>query len=343
MPKQQDLQYMWLTNFCESLRIFVSIVMIQLVVIIYALSFLSYDLEFLRKLSILTLMAQFIGLILLILLCKLNKFFNQLDVIKGIFVLVLLVVVITTVIAQIIGYLDMQLTFHLFENQDAINYLNIKLTVSTVLICLSLVRYFYVQDQWHKQVQKLSEARLNALQARIKPHFLFNSLNTIASLISFNADQAEIAIADFSHLMRRTFTHKESTISIEEELLWVKKYLAIEKLRLAERLQYDIEVDSELLTTSIPVLCVQPLVENAILHGIQPLEQGGKIDIRILKQNSQLLIEVRNPYSTKRMTHTSGMALANIKERLQLQYGNKAAMQINAGVDCYAVSLSIPL
>jgi len=343
MLQKQQLQNIWLTDFCENSRIFVSIVMIQIVVIIYTLSFLSFDLEFFRKLSNLTFLAQLVGLSLLILLCKLRHFFNCFDVVKGVFVLILLVILFTTFLSQLIGYLDMQLRFNLLGDQNTINYFNIKLSVSSVLICVALVRYFYIQDQWHQQIQKLSDARLNALQARIKPHFLFNSLNSIASLITIDADRAELAIADFSSLMRRTFTHKEKFISISEELSWVKQYLAIEKLRLDKRLKYNINCDTDLYIKKIPVLCLQPLVENAILHGLQPLENGGIIDINIFAQENSLFIQVSNPFIFQLDSNSNGMALANIKERLHLQYGSKAFMQIDKDNDIYTITISMPL
>ncbi|VAW42317.1 hypothetical protein MNBD_GAMMA01-1098 [hydrothermal vent metagenome] len=343
MSKKQQLKNIWLTDFCESLRVFISIVIIQIVVVIYALSFLSFDMEFLRKLSILTLLAQLVGLILLILLCKLRNFFNRLEVVKGVVVLSLLVVAFTSFLAQVIGYLDMQLTFVLFTSQDAINYLNIKLSLSAMVICLALVRYFYIQDQWHRQVQKLSEARLNALQARIKPHFLFNSLNSIASLISIDSHRAELAITDFSSLMRKTFTHKDTDINVKEELEWVKQYLAIEKLRLDTRLSYNIECDASLFTKQIPILCLQPLVENAVLHGIAPLENGGNIDISIDSRDNVLIMQVCNPYIYNKSPKSNGMALKNIAERLLLQYGTTAFIQVEKDDGLYCVKIGIPL
>ncbi|MBL4772056.1 MAG: histidine kinase [Alcanivoracaceae bacterium] len=255
----------------------------------------------------------------------------------------MLVVLFTSFLSQVIGYLDMQLRFNLLGDRTAINHLNIKLSVSSVLICLALVRYFYIQDQWHQQIQKLSDARLNALQARIKPHFLFNSLNSIASLIRIDAERAELAIADFSSLMRRTFTHREKYISIDQELSWVKQYLAIEKLRLDKRLSYNINCDSELLTKQIPILCIQPLVENAILHGIQLLEDGGNIDIEIFRQKHSLIIQVSNPYIINNRKDSNGMALENIRERLQLHYGSKATMQASQENDVYNITIGIPL
>lgn len=333
----------WLTDFCESKQIVVSIIMIQIVVLIYALSFLAFNSEFLRKLSMLTLLCQFTGLNIIITLCKLNKYFNSFSVSVGVILLIIYLIILTSLLSQIIGYYDFILGFNILSNQIAINYLNIKLSLSSVMICLALIRYFYIQDQWNQQILKHSEARLNALQARIKPHFLFNSLNSIASLITIDPDKAEVAIADFSNLMRRTFTHKNKNITINEELNWVNQYLSIEKLRLDKRLQYQIKCDESLLPKNIPVLCLQPLVENAILHGIQPLENGGTIAISISKVQKTCVIQVSNPYIIYENKHSNGMAIANIRERLQLQYGNKANLRIKDTGKKYQASLRIPL
>lgn len=343
MRKKPRLEKAWLTDFCSSLHIFVSIIVIQIVVLIYALSFLSFDVEFLRKLSILTLLGQLTGLTLLVVLCKLRHLFNRFDVIKGVILVVLLVTMITTFIAQVIGYLDIQLTFDMLREQQNINLLNIKLSVAAVLICLALIRYFYIQDQWNHQVKKLSDAQLHALQARIKPHFLFNTLNSIASLISFDAERAEQAIVDFSSLMRRAFIHQDKMISIAEELEWVKQYLAIEKLRLGERLDFCITCDERLYQKKIPVLCLQPLVENAILHGIQPLEDGGLIGIKLSFNDDFLMIVINNPYaSDDALAPINGVALNNIRERLSLEYGEKASMTIKKDNGLFEIMLKIP-
>ena len=333
----------WLTDFCDSKHMFVSIIMIQIVVFIYALSFLSFDSIFLHKFSVLTLLCQFIGINIFIALCKLRNLFNYLDVYLGVVFLVIFITLISTLLSQIIGYLDLQLAFNLLVNQETINYVNLKISLSAVLICLALIRYFYIQDRWNEQVNKLSEARLNALQARIKPHFLFNSLNSIASLISIDPERAEIAIADFSSLMRRTFTHKDKLITIEQELSWIQQYLNIEKLRLDERLIYNLNCEKNLLQIQIPVLCLQPLVENAILHGIQPLEKGGTIEVIILSKENNLIMQVNNPYIDNKQIHSNGMAIKNIRERLSLQYGDYATIDIKDSHNQYQIKICIPL
>jgi two-component system sensor histidine kinase AlgZ len=347
MTTNQTLKGRWLTDFCDNKQIFVSVVMIQIVVIIYALSSLSFNFAFLYSLSVLTLLAQFIGMTLVILLCKLRHWLNQFNVVTGVLLVIAIVVLQTSFISQLIGFLELQLSLQLITGDESINHINLKLSLSSVIICLALIRYFYIQDQWHQQIEKLADARLIALQARIKPHFLFNSLNSIAALIGVDTEKAEVAIADFSDLMRRTFSHKDKFITIKDELKWVEQYLAIEKLRLDKRLQYQINCDPKLLNYKIPILCIQPLVENSIIHGLQPLEKGGKIDIKISDANSILMIEVQNPFIEVNIksnpSNSNQMALQNIHERLKLHYGNKATIQIDKSNNIYTVTVSIPL
>ena len=343
MQNINSTQMPWLTDFCNNLRIFISIIVIQIAVFIYSFGFLSFDFEYLRKLSILTLLAQLVGITILIVLCKLRSFLNKFDVVFGVLALTLLIVFITTILAQIIGYLDLQLTFNLFDDQHAVNFINFKLTIASIIICLALIRYFYIQDQYNRQIQSLSDARIGALQARIKPHFLFNSLNSIASLISIDSTRAEKAVTDFSSLMRRTFTYKDKTITIAEELKWIEQYLAIEKLRLDERLECDISCEKSCENKMIPTLSIQPLVENAIIHGIQPLEQGGLISIKISSENNRLSIIVTNPFIVKTNANSNGMALVNIRERLKLQFGSKAGLTTQGENGQFTATITLPL
>jgi two-component system sensor histidine kinase AlgZ len=332
----------WLTDFCETIRLFVAVVMIQILVIVYSLSFLSFTSDYFRQLSILSLLAQLTGLFHLIILCKFKKFFNYFRVIPGLGMLVILVVLITTAISQLVGWLDLQLSLNLFRNQNSINHLNIKLAVTALIICLALIRYFYIQDRWKLQVEVLSSSRLMALQSRIKPHFLFNTLNSIASLIGIDSQKAEQAIIDLSSLMRRTFVQQKKEVSLADELKFVNQFLSIEKLRLGERLDYSIDCDQKLYSKKIPVLSLQPLVENAIIHGIQPMENGGKIQISIFDKNKLLMIIVSNPFLQDSKKPVNGIALKNIEERLKLLYGTKSFMKITTNKQIFTIQLGIP-
>jgi two-component system sensor histidine kinase AlgZ len=220
----------------------------------------------------------------------------------------------------------------------------VKVVVATVLTMLLLLRYFYVQNQWQQQIKALAEAQMNAFQARIKPHFLYNSLNSIASLIAIDPPAAEQAVMDLSGLFRRAFTQRQQNMtSLEKELAWVNQYLAIEQLRLAERLQYQQQVDDSLLTQRIPMLTIQPLIENAVIHGIAHLAEGGCIKLNIERSHQQIRISVRNPFAAERVESGSGTALDNIRTRLALQYGEKGVLSTDQSDGCFHVQVVIPL
>lgn len=174
-----------------------------------------------------------------------------------------------------------------------------------------------------------SQAELSALQAKINPHFLFNTLNSIASLISFDPSKAEKAVEKLSKLFRLTLDHSlKEEVLLEESLRTVESYLDLEQLRLGSRLKFNISVEGELGHTFVPGLLIQPLVENSVKYGISPSVEGGEINLRI-SLSEYCTIEVENtgaPWSEK--ASDSGHGLENIRERLSLLYGENWAMDI---------------
>lgn len=216
----------------------------------------------------------------------------------------------------------------------------------SAIVTLIVLRYFYVQHQWQRNVEAEARARLQALQARIHPHFLFNALNAIASLIRGRPHQAEQAVLDLADMLRAALAYQER-ITLEAELELTRRYLAIESLRLGERLQVDWQLADDLpLDLFIPALLLQPLAENAIHHGIQQLPEGGTLTIRIERQPRALKITVANPRSSsgvavKKSGH--GIAQHNIRQRLQLAYNAPHPLDIIETPTRYQVAFSIPL
>ena len=220
----------------------------------------------------------------------------------------------------------------------------VKVWVATILTMVLLLRYFYVQNQWQQQIKALAEAQMNAFQARMKPHFLYNSLNSIASLIAIDPPAAEQAVMDLSGLFRKAFTQRRQNMTrLTKELEWVNQYLAIERLRLSDRLQYKQQVDDGLLEQRIPLLTIQPLIENAVIHGIAHLADGGCINLTIERYNQHMKITVQNPVDTKRIKSGCGTALDNIKTRLALHYGQDAALSISQSDAYFEAQVMIPL
>ncbi|MBK6350801.1 MAG: histidine kinase [Proteobacteria bacterium] len=157
------------------------------------------------------------------------------------------------------------------------------------------LRYFYVSQQWRRSVELEARARIHALQARIRPHFLFNSMNTIAALTRSNPVQAEEAIEDLSDLFRVSLSDARAQITLQEEIEIARTYQRIEQLRLGDRLQVRWDVGALPPRCMVPSLLLQPLLENAIGHGIEPLPQGGIVDIRGRLGEGAIMLEVTNP------------------------------------------------
>ncbi len=190
-----------------------------------------------------------------------------------------------------------------------------------------VLRYFYVQQQLREQEQSELQSRIQALQSRIRPHFLFNSMNIIASLIATDPDTAESVVEDLSELFRASLNDAGNQVSLAEELALCERYVRIEGLRLGDRLRltWDVEVPPQ--TIKIPLLTLQPLLENAIYHGIQPLPEGGTITVRVRYQSGQVWVQITNPVpppEARGETQGNRMAVNNIKSRLAVLYGAEA-------------------
>ena len=175
-----------------------------------------------------------------------------------------------------------------------------------------------------------TEAELQALQAKINPHFLFNTLNSIASLISENPKAAESTVEKLSELFRYTLRNAErNTVSVGDELDIVRTYLEIEKVRFGERLRYDIRCDAGVRDLTIPALIIQPLVENSIKHGIGPKVDGGTIIIEAKQREKNCEISVIDDGKGLNGTRNEGgFGLKSIEERLRLRYGESASLRI---------------
>lgn len=188
------------------------------------------------------------------------------------------------------------------------------------------------------------EAQLNNLSAQLNPHFLFNSLNNIKALVIDDPKSARRAIDLLADLLRNSlYSGNKQMITVKEELELVKDYLELEKLRLEERLQYNIEINNEPENLMLPRLSIQTLVENAIKHGIGQQKQGGLISIQLNNEHSALIIAVSNPGSLKSVEESGGLGIKNLNERLQLQYKGEAHFTISEANDTVTASIKIPV
>ena len=210
-----------------------------------------------------------------------------------------------------------------------------------VLVAGGIYRYFRLRGRAY--APSFSEARLQALQARIRPHFLFNSLNTVLGLIRSNPKLAESTLENLADLFRVFMRDAREMVPLDDEVVTCKEYLAIEKLRLAPRLDVCWKIDGMPGDALVPSLLLQPLLENAVHHGIEPRTETGVLNICITLVGERVRVEIDNPISTTVASRPGNqMALSNVRERLMLLYDMAAELRTGPQGDRYQVLLEFP-
>jgi two-component system sensor histidine kinase AlgZ len=214
--------------------------------------------------------------------------------------------------------------------------------VLALLLCGALLFYFHLRAKALSPA--IAEARLQALQARIRPHFLFNSINAVLSLVRTDARQAEVALEDMADLFRVLMRDNRDLAPLADEVLLCRQYLALEKLRLGERLQVEWHLNSMPGDALVPPLVLQPLLENAVYHGIEPSSGPGVVSINIFYKGGDVHAILRNPYQAKGGRHHGGnkMALDNVRERLALHFDAEGSLESKVVADAYEVHLRMP-
>ena len=190
----------------------------------------------------------------------------------------------------------------------------------------------------------VTEARLQALQARIRPHFLFNSINGVLGVLRADPKRAESALMDMAELFRVLMRDNRDLQPLADEITLTRQYLDLEKLRLGDRLNVVWKLDKMPAGAMVPPLVLQPIAENAVYHGIEPIAQPGVIEIEVTRLRSELFITVRNPFLERPGTHHGGnkMAMQNIRERLALHFDAEARMTSGPRDGRYQVQLVLP-
>jgi two-component system sensor histidine kinase AlgZ len=189
----------------------------------------------------------------------------------------------------------------------------------------------------------ITEARLQALQARIRPHFLFNSINAVLSLVRAEPRRAEAALEDLADLFRVLMRDNRQLAPLSDEIELCRQYLNLEKLRLGERLKVEWHLENMPGDALVPPLVLQPLLENAVYHGIEPSGAPGAIAINIFLRRGEIHAILRNPYQFSGNHHAGNkMAMDNIRERLALHFDAEASLETRAGRDNYEVHIRMP-
>jgi two-component system sensor histidine kinase AlgZ len=333
----------FLPDFCGGEAVLAVLLIMQTVAVLLLAGQLG-DAALWERVLLLSLYLHWIGLCSAAVLCGARRWLAGRAPRAGILVSYALLLLVTGIITESAWRLALWLELrHVLPDGTHAAFLLRSLLVCAVVSALAL-RYFWLQAQWRGQVRAEGEARYQALQARIRPHFLFNSLNSIAALIGSRPREAETAVEDLAQLFRAGLSASERRIPLRDELEVARAYLRTESLRLGERLRVRWDLAGGLEDLPVPPLCLQPLVENAVTHGIEPLPAGGEVAIAIRRDGAQLCIEVGNPVPAQAQESLgAGSALDNIRQRLALMYGAEAALQVQQQPEHFLARLTLPL
>ena len=326
-------------DLCAPRAVFVMVLLAELMVLVYTLASSSlprFDWDLLATCS---LFVQWVVLLSAALLCPLRSVFAALSLqVASVFSLLLVMTV-----AGFSSLVAMGLSPQLGIGDGGVWWLWRNVLVAMVLAGIAL-RYFYLQQQLRAREKSELQARLDSLRARIRPHFLFNTMNSIASLIATRPAAAEQAVEDLSELFRASLHESNQATTVADELHLCELYLGIEQLRLGDRLRVNWRVDKSLDGEFMPGLLLQPLVENAVYHGIAQLPAGGEISVELSRVEGKIQVQVGNP-TPEQPGYTEGhhMALVNIEQRLDGLYGAEAGVDVEEESNYYRVRLHYPL
>ncbi|MEP6940144.1 MAG: sensor histidine kinase [Rudaea sp.] len=334
----------WLPNFCGPGVLLAVIIVVELLVVAVLIAPSDESQPLLPRLGTATLFAQWIALLCVLSLCEFRAWIGKLTPRSGVVAAYALILAITLTCSTLVSTLDQLLGLRLTLPAEFQWRFVLRSVALSALVGAALLRYFYVIEQWRARVRAEAQARGDALQARIRPHFLFNSMNTIASLIRTHPADAEHAVEDLSDLFRAALgaDNKLSTLGAEIEL--ARRYLAIERLRLGDRLQVEMDLEGVPEDLPVPALLLQPLVENAVYHGVQPLARGGLVRVRGTRLGAGAEITISNPRPPpgERAPPRHGIALANTRSRIEYHFGWRGTLTVRESDEEFVVILRLP-
>lgn len=321
----------FLPNFCTGEVVFNVVVVAEMLAIVINLviprNFLSATA--LQDLLLISLFIQWVALAGTAVLCYTRKYLNRLPNLRALGAAYLLLLLTTFVVSECVIWLLWALgRLNSVRPAWYADFHILNLTISAIINGL-LLRLFLAKHELQSRTLSETRAKLQALQSRIRPHFVFNSLNIIASLTRSAPEKAEAAIEDMADLFRIMLSQDEMLVPVKNEIDVANKYLALEALRLDNRLTVNWDIGKFPRKSVMPVLTLQPLLENAIRHGIEELPAGGEIDVRLWEENDQIHIRVTNPIPkarSKQAKFTPGQSLDNIRQRFQSHYGARASL-----------------
>ncbi|MES9904526.1 MAG: histidine kinase [Sedimenticola sp.] len=324
--KKRGVAESFLPDFCRVRMVFVVVVSAELLAIVLTLDTSNSLQQFAAALSLRSLFVQWVALTGCALLCllrtHLGRYGNRTAGIAAWLILMLLTLLVSLFAIKVLAITS--------AGQFLLKSLGISAIVSALML-----RYLYFQYLWRLQVQAESQARFQALQSRIRPHFLFNSMNTIASLTRSDPRLAEGVVHDLSDLFRASLSDVRDQNTLGDELELARGYLRIEHQRLGGRLHVEWDLEELPERAVLPALILQPLLENAVYHGIEPAAEPGVIQISGRYRRRQVNLSIRNsqpPGDAVKHRKGNRMALENTRQRLLGFFDGEATLS-EAAVD----------
>jgi two-component system sensor histidine kinase AlgZ len=345
--KEAEDESGFLPNFCRGWVVFNAIVVAELLAIMVTLvmprNVIAPGLA--QDLFLVSVFVQWVALTGTAVLCYTRKYLNRLPDIRALGAAYLLLLLSTFVVGELAVWLLWAVGQIKSPRPEwYIDFQLMNLTVSAIAHGL-LLRYFLAKHELRQRVLSEARARMQALQSRIRPHFVFNSMNIIASLTRTAPAKAEAAIEDMADLFRMMLSEDENLVPVKNEIDIANKYLTLEQLRLDNRLAVNWDIGKFPRKAVMPVLTLQPLLENAIRHGIENLPGGGTVDVRLWEENDSIHIRLANPLPPPRARKGDphpGQGLENIRQRFQNQYGKTASLETAERDGQFIVTVVLP-
>jgi two-component system sensor histidine kinase AlgZ len=334
----------YLPDFCTARAVATVMVIVQLVAFALTLAGLQPDLEPGWRLLQLSLFLQWLGLMSAALLCVSRPLLSRLAVTPLSVASFALLLVSTGLLSLLAWYALRWAGQHALLGGEGPWLFTLRNLGVCAILTPVVLRYFWVQHQWRREVEREAGARFQALTARIRPHFLFNAMNTIAALIRTRPAEAERTVEDLADLFRASLADARTLVTLDEELELTRLYLRMEELRLQPRLGVEWQVGAVPAELRLPRLVLQPLVENAVRHGIEPLARGGTVRISVsTAADGCVELAVDNPRGPGDAREGNRMALDNIRERLLLAFDGHASLSVEERPDHWRALLRVPV
>ena len=335
----------FLPDFCSAPVVVSVAIIAEMFAFITTLVTRRISLNIVEDLLLISVFVQWVALTSVAALCFARPYLHRLPKLRALGVAYALLLAITVLMSEAAVWVLYAFGRISVARPEWYGYFHVQnFTVSLLVNALAL-RYILAKHELKQRTYSEARAKLQALQSRIRPHFVFNSLNIIASLTRNEPARAENAIEDMADLFRMMLTEDEQLVPVRKEIEVAKKYLAIETLRLEQRLHVEWEVGTFPRKAAIPVLTLQPLLENAVRHGIENLPAGGTISVKLWEEGDNIHVRVENPYSpTKSKSDSDSLhqSLDNIRQRLQSHYGEAARLEAVGDQGRFSVMAVIP-